>query len=326
MAKKKESIDYIIEEARPGDEEDLCMLVHELAKYEKAPEKCHATPELMRRHLFGDRPVGYGLVVRAEGKTVAGAIYFLTFPTWPCKPCVHLEDLFVLPEYRKRGIGGALLKKMAQICVERGYERLEWTCLEWNELAKSQYRKIGAEPLEEWRTWRLDGEKLDELGALPEKPRQPKPKKTLTGEQTVEIYTDGGAQPNPGVGGWAAVLIFNGNVKELSGGEVETTNNRMEMLAAINALEALKRPCKVIFHTDSQYVKNGITTWIYKWKKKNWRRGKSPVKNVDLWQRLDAARERHEIEWVWVRGHAGNYYNERCDELCAKRIRELRSK
>lgn len=140
----------------------------------------------------------------------------------------------------------------------------------------------------------------------------------------VTVHTDGGCQPNPGVGGWAAVLRFGGKVKELSGGEPETTNNRMELLAVISALELLKEPCIVHLHTDSQYVRNGITSWIIKWKKNDWRRKEGsrwePVKNVDLWQRLDAAAQRHDIRWHWVKGHAGVEDNERCDVLCTREI------
>ncbi len=141
---------------------------------------------------------------------------------------------------------------------------------------------------------------------------------------TVTIYTDGGCDPNPGVGGWGAVLIHDGKVKQLSGGEPETTNNRMEMTAAIHALEALKKPCKVELHTDSQYLKLGITEWLPNWKRRNWRRKTGPVKNQDLWQQLDAIAEKHEITWKWVRGHAGNPMNELCDELATEAIQKVR--
>ena len=141
----------------------------------------------------------------------------------------------------------------------------------------------------------------------------------------VEIHTDGGCVPNPGTGAWAAVLSCKGNYRELVGGEMQTTNNRMELLAAINALESLKRPCRVEMHTDSQYLKKGITDWIHKWKRKNWRRRTGEeVLNVDLWKRLDAQMQRHKVNWSWVRGHAGNELNERCDELCGEEIRKLR--
>jgi ribonuclease HI len=132
----------------------------------------------------------------------------------------------------------------------------------------------------------------------------------------VEIWTDGGCKPNPGPGGWAAVLCFRGVERELSGGEAATTNNRMELTAAAAALEALKRPCAVVVHTDSQYVKDGITRWHTGWVRKNWRTtGGDPVKNYDLWQRLLAAAKPHKVEWRWVRGHSGNEMNERVDRL-----------
>ncbi|HVO16563.1 MAG TPA: ribonuclease HI [Alphaproteobacteria bacterium] len=133
---------------------------------------------------------------------------------------------------------------------------------------------------------------------------------------TVEIYTDGACSGNPGPGGWGALLVFKGQERELTGGEPATTNNRMELMAAIRALEALKRPVRVRLHTDSTYLREGITRWIHSWKAKGWKTAdKKPVKNVDLWQRLDAARGRHEIEWHWVRGHAGHDGNERADAL-----------
>ena len=132
----------------------------------------------------------------------------------------------------------------------------------------------------------------------------------------VVIYTDGACSGNPGPGGWGAVLDYHGHRKELSGGEALTTNNRMELMAAIAALEALKRPCRVEMHVDSQYVKNGIGSWIHGWKRNGWKTaGKKPVKNTELWQRLDAALGRHEISWHWVKGHAGHAHNERADEL-----------
>jgi ribonuclease HI len=135
----------------------------------------------------------------------------------------------------------------------------------------------------------------------------------------VEIWTDGGAKPNPGPGGWGAILRFGDKSKELFGGEARTTNNRMELTAAISALEALKFPCDVVLHTDSQYLRDGVTKWLAGWQRKGWRTADgSPVKNEDLWRRLDAAREVHRIEWRWVRGHAGNAMNERADTLATK--------
>lgn len=133
---------------------------------------------------------------------------------------------------------------------------------------------------------------------------------------TVEVWTDGACSGNPGPGGWGAILTYNGVEKELSGGEQLTTNNRMELMAAIAALEALKRPCTVALHTDSQYLRQGITGWIHGWKKNGWKTAdKKPVKNAELWQRLETALGRHKIEWKWVKGHAGDEMNERADAL-----------
>jgi len=132
----------------------------------------------------------------------------------------------------------------------------------------------------------------------------------------VTIYTDGACSGNPGPGGWGALLIYQGKEKELSGGEPETTNNRMELMAAIMALEALKRPCAVDLFTDSQYVRQGITEWMQGWKARGWKTAdKKPVKNEDLWRHLDEARQRHDVTWHWVRGHAGHAENERVDAL-----------
>lgn len=132
----------------------------------------------------------------------------------------------------------------------------------------------------------------------------------------VIIYTDGACRGNPGPGGWGVVLNYNGAKKELFGGEHETTNNRMELMAAIEALEALKRPCKVKLFTDSTYVLKGITEWMQNWKKRGWKTAaKQPVKNEDLWRRLDNAIARHDIDWKWVKGHSGDLGNERADQL-----------
>jgi len=134
--------------------------------------------------------------------------------------------------------------------------------------------------------------------------------------EAVEIWTDGGCKPNPGPGGWAAILSFRGTIRELSGAEADTTNNRMELTAAAAALEALKRPCAIILHTDSEYVKNGITRWHTGWVRKNWRNAAGdPVKNMDLWRRLLEAAKPHAIDWRWIRGHSGNVMNERADQL-----------
>ncbi|MCA0423602.1 MAG: ribonuclease HI [Proteobacteria bacterium] len=132
----------------------------------------------------------------------------------------------------------------------------------------------------------------------------------------VELWTDGACSGNPGPGGWGALLRYGTIEKELSGGEADTTNNRMELMAAIRGLESLTRPCEVDLYTDSQYVKGGIGGWIFGWKKNGWRTAdKKPVKNVDLWQRLDEATQRHRVTWHWVKGHAGNEDNERVDAL-----------
>lgn len=138
------------------------------------------------------------------------------------------------------------------------------------------------------------------------------------------IYTDGACSGNPGPGGWGAILISGSHERELWGGEPATTNNRMEMMAAIRALEALNRPCQVELHTDSQYVQKGITEWIHGWRARNWQTAsKEPVKNADLWQRLDSARARHEVIWKWVKGHAGHELNERADSLARRGIVDL---
>jgi ribonuclease HI len=132
----------------------------------------------------------------------------------------------------------------------------------------------------------------------------------------VIVHTDGACSGNPGPGGWGAILEYNGTRKELSGGEPETTNNRMELMAAIMALEALTRPCLVEMHVDSTYVRDGITKWIHGWKSNGWKTAdKKPVKNVELWQRLDRALAQHQVSWHWVKGHAGHDENERADEL-----------
>jgi len=142
--------------------------------------------------------------------------------------------------------------------------------------------------------------------------------------QPVDIYTDGACSGNPGPGGWGAILRYNGIEKELSGSDPGTTNNRMEMMAAIAALEALKRPARVRLHTDSTYLKDGITKWIHAWKARGWKTAnKKPVKNQDLWQRLETALVPHEVTWFWVKGHAGHAENERADELARTAIDRL---
>lgn len=141
----------------------------------------------------------------------------------------------------------------------------------------------------------------------------------------VEIYTDGACKGNPGPGGWGAVIRSGGHEKELSGGEALTTNNRMELLAAIRALEALKRPCEVVLWTDSIYVRDGISKWIHGWRRNGWKNSKKEeVVNRDLWERLWELSRPHQVEWVWVRGHAGHPENERCDELARAAIEQAR--
>ena len=142
----------------------------------------------------------------------------------------------------------------------------------------------------------------------------------------VIVHTDGACKGNPGPGGWGAILQAGGKTKEMCGGEPLTTNNRMELLAAIMALEALTRPCKIDLHTDSKYVMDGITSWIHGWKARGWKTAdKKPVKNDDLWKRLDVARARHEVKWHWVKGHAGHALNERADQLANRGIVEMKA-
>ena len=142
----------------------------------------------------------------------------------------------------------------------------------------------------------------------------------------VTIHTDGACKGNPGPGGWGAILQASGKTKELCGGEPLTTNNRMELTAAIMALEALTRPCQIDLHTDSKYVMDGITSWIHGWKARGWKTAdKKPVKNDDLWKRLDVARARHEVKWHWVKGHAGHALNERADQLANLGIDRMRA-
>ncbi|QID18062.1 ribonuclease HI [Nitrogeniibacter mangrovi] len=143
--------------------------------------------------------------------------------------------------------------------------------------------------------------------------------------EVVEIYTDGACSGNPGPGGWGAILRSGGHEKTLWGGEPATTNNRMELLAVIRALETLKRPVKARVHTDSQYVQKGISEWIHGWKARGWKTaGRQPVKNADLWRALDAVQAAHEVEWVWVKGHAGHVDNERADALARQGVDSVR--
>ncbi|MCP4043305.1 MAG: ribonuclease HI [Gammaproteobacteria bacterium] len=142
---------------------------------------------------------------------------------------------------------------------------------------------------------------------------------------TVDIYTDGACSGNPGPGGWGTLLRYKGRERTLSGAEEDTTNNRMELLAAINGLETLTRPCLIRLYTDSQYVKNGVTQWLANWKRRGWRTAdKRPVKNVDLWKRLESAEQRHQVKWYWVKGHSGHPENELVDGLARQAIKNLK--
>jgi ribonuclease HI len=143
----------------------------------------------------------------------------------------------------------------------------------------------------------------------------------------IEIYTDGACSGNPGPGGWGAILRFDGKEKELNGGEAETTNNRMELMAAISALRALKEPCKVDLYTDSSYVRDGIGKWMIGWKRNGWKTAdKKPVKNAELWQMLDDARKPHDVAWHWIKGHSGHPENERANELARAGLQPFKSK
>lgn len=142
----------------------------------------------------------------------------------------------------------------------------------------------------------------------------------MADKKSVTIYTDGACTGNPGPGGWGAILRFGNHEKEISGGEADTTNNRMELQAALEALRALTEPCEVILYTDSEYLKKGITEWMPGWKRRNWKRKGGKLANVDLWMKLDEEIGRHEVDWRWVRGHAGHVMNERVDKLARKAI------
>lgn len=146
-------------------------------------------------------------------------------------------------------------------------------------------------------------------------------------DEVVEIFTDGACSPNPGPGGWGAILRYGGHTREIHGGDPATTNNRMEMTAAIRGLESLTRRSSVHVYTDSQYLRQGITTWLAGWKRKGWLTAdKKPVKNADLWRRLDAAAQQHQVQWFWVKGHAGHPENERADALAVQGAREAASR
>lgn len=337
---------FLIRRAEPGDEAVIADLIRALAVYEKLEDQCVATPEKIREQLFGPSPVAEALLAFVDQTPAGFALFFRNFSTFLARPGFYLEDIFIQPEFRALGIGTALMRRLASMAVERGYGRVEWATLDWNELAHRRWRAIGAQCLDDWRLWRLTGPALANLAAQDAPPPAPpakapgktasaakapakktpaaKPAKAPASKHEVVIHTDGGCQPNPGVGAWAAVLESGGRRRELTGGEDQTTNNRMELMAAIRALETLKSPCRVILYTDSEYLKKGVTEWMAKWKRQGWRRGaradSAPVKNVDLWMRLDAALEPHEIEWRWVEGHSGDEANERCDALCHAEI------
>ena len=143
-------------------------------------------------------------------------------------------------------------------------------------------------------------------------------------EKTVYLFTDGACKGNPGAGGWGVLLRYGGHEKELFGGEAQTTNNRMELTAVLSGLKTLNRPCNVVICTDSQYVKNGIESWIHNWKKNGWKTaGRQPVKNADLWQQLDEQVARHRVRWQWVKGHAGHVENERADALANRGVEQV---
>jgi ribonuclease HI len=144
-------------------------------------------------------------------------------------------------------------------------------------------------------------------------------------KKLVEVFTDGACSGNPGPGGWGAILRYQGIEKELMGYDPQTTNNKMELIAVVKALQAIKEPCRVIVHTDSRYVRDGITSWLHNWKRNGWRTSaKEPVKNQELWQTLEHAAQRHEVDWRWVKGHDGHPENERCDALAREAIRQHR--
>ena len=373
-----EPVQPTIRPATPADAALIAKLVHELAIYERAPEACHATEAKVLASLFGKDPAAEALIAEHDGEPCGMAVFFHNYSTWECSRGLYVEDIYVRPAWRRRGIGRALLARLAAIALERGCARMDLAVLDWNKPARDFYASIGFEALMEWVPYRATGKALQELargadapaekmgqirplgpmgrmgpggGISPISPMSPTPdpapaqkratpakkapaKKaaaapTPAAEEApagiVVIHTDGGAQPNPGVGAWAAVLRSGDRAREVVGGALGTTNNRMELSAAIGALEALKRPSRVELHTDSAYLKNGITSWIKGWKRNGWRRTPqgAAVKNADLWMRLDELCQRHEVDWRWLKGHAGHADNERCDELCSQEIARL---
>ncbi|MDK2970910.1 MAG: hypothetical protein PWP23_665 [Candidatus Sumerlaeota bacterium] len=318
--------------ATPADIPAIVKMIHELAVYERAPEECHATEANTARELFGAKPHAEALIAEVNGQPAGYAIFFHNYSTWEAAPGLYLEDVYVRPTFRRRGLGRMFLTTLAAIARERGCHRFEWSVLDWNKPARDFYEQMGARPMTEWVIYRTDGDALDEmadegrklLDTLTAAPPPPKASSEEAGGKYV-IHTDGGAQPNPGTGAWAAVVRHGKRVTELTDGERETTNNRMEMTAAIRALESLPgEGCSAEVHTDSEYLRNGITKWIRNWKKNGWKTaGKTPVKNADLWQRLDELCQRHSVAWHWLKGHAGHEDNERCDVLCTETIARL---
>jgi ribonuclease HI/GNAT superfamily N-acetyltransferase len=309
----------IIREAVPDDCDAISMMIHELADYERAPEKCFATPDKVRERLFGKTRSAEALIVEVEGKPAAHAIFFHNFSTWECAPGLYLEDVYVRPAYRRLGIGNRLLRNLAALAVKRGCKRFEWVVLDWNKLARDFYESIGAVAQTDWIIYRMEGERLAAFAAEAKPLDEAKPTATqMKPSGTFVIYTDGGSDPNPGLGAWAAAIRSGNDYREISGSEQETTNNRMELTAAIKALELVPEGAAVEMHTDSQYLKNGITSWIAGWKRKGWRTTTGPVKNQDLWERLDAVNAARNVKWTWVRGHDGDEMNERVDALCTE--------
>jgi len=340
-------LDYSIRFAKPTDVPMIVKMIFELAVYEKAEDQCFATEDKIHEQLFGPKPNAECIVAVVNDKAVGMALYFHNFSTWEAAPGIYLEDLYVRTTYRKHGIGMALIECLASIAEDRGCIRFEWSVLDWNKPARDFYESFGSKAQTEWITYRTEGDPLKKLAQNGKKLLQEskakadaKLKEQLLNQNqdngdlldangdVITIYTDGGSDPNPGVGAWAYVLSFGDVVYKQSNGELGTTNNRMELSATIQALKSLAPNQKVMLVTDSQYVKNGITTWIKNWKKNNWRRGKSktePVKNVDLWLQLDHLVSIHKVTWDWVKGHSGNDLNEECDELCTEKIHELKA-
>jgi len=322
LAKKRDDADLprvTVREAVPADREAISVMIHELADYEQAPEKCFATPDKVMERLFGKTRCAEALVAEVEGKAAAYAIFFHNFSTWEVAPGLYLEDLYVRPAYRRLGIGNRLLRSLAALALKRGCKRFEWVVLDWNKLARDFYESIGAQAQTEWVIYRMDGERLENFAAqAPAMDTTEATGEQMKGAGPFLIYTDGGSDPNPGPGAWAAAIRCGDDYREISGFDEDTTNNRMELTAAIKALELVPEGANVELHTDSQYLRNGITSWLAGWKRKGWRTTTGPVKNQDLWEQLDAVNAARNVTWTWVRGHAGDAMNERVDELCTE--------